>query len=71
MLPDIMSCPRGSNIRPVRIQSWRARNSSRRSAIVAGIEPGTAARDHAHGVAAGVGVDAEEGVLGHGENNRR
>ena len=35
MLPDIMSWPRGSNIRPVRIQSNSARKCCRRSLMLA------------------------------------
>ena len=35
MDPDIMSWPRGSNIRPVRIQSKSRRKCARRSSIVA------------------------------------
>src|SRR5882757_4840866 len=34
MLPDIMSWPRGSNIRPVRIQSNSARKCCRRSLML-------------------------------------
>ena len=43
--PDIMSCPRGSNISAVRIQSNSARKCARRSIIVlplsAGAPPAT------------------------------
>src|SRR3954469_17008157 len=35
MLPDIMSWPRGSNIRPVRIQSYSLRKCWRRSLMLA------------------------------------
>ncbi len=61
-----MSWPRGSNIRPVRIQSYSARKCARFSTIVRARERRAAARHEADRVAAGVAVDAEEGVGGHG-----
>ena len=60
-----MSWPRGSNIRPVRIQSYSARKCARRSIMVAPFEQRSAAGDQPHRIAAGVAVDAEEGMARH------
>ena len=56
---------------PVRIQSWLARKSSRRSLMVAPLSSGPAAGDQAHRVAAGMAVEAGEGVHGHAACLRR
>ena len=63
--PDIMSWPRGSNIRPVRIQSNSARKCWRRSLMLAPLSCGPPPDHHAHRIAAGMGVDAAEGEFGH------
>ncbi len=65
MLPDIMSWPRGSNIRPVRIQSNSFRKCCRRSLMLAPSKLRPAAGDDAHRIAAGVGVDAGKREASH------
>ncbi len=61
-----MSWPRGSNISPVRIQSIFGEEMRAPLHHGRAVEPRPAAGDEAHRIAAGVAVDAEEGMARHG-----
>ena len=65
MQPDIMSWPRGSNIRPVRIQSNSREEMRALLDHGRAFELGAAAGDQPHGIAAGMTVDTEEAMTRH------